>query len=97
MTQNTVKQPQEQERAKTPDALEIVVSRMFHAMVGQKTTPQFAKNALLNWYNSMSPEEQTNFRSDSDTVNSVMKRCEGAIDSIKQEIGYLIHSRNMQG
>lgn len=68
-----------------------IVSRMFNAVVSRGGNHQDAKKILVDWYMSLSPEEKTNFKTDTETLQIAIKRCEAAVDMIRQESQMLVH------
>jgi hypothetical protein len=68
-----------------------IVARMFATIVNSGGNHQDAKKILVDWYNKLSPEERIAFKADQETVQITLKRCESAVDVIKQETAYVVH------
>lgn len=75
----------------SPESVNVIFAKMFTLVVARNGTAKDAKTILVNWFNSLPEERKQEFKSDFESTQSVLKRCEGTIDMIRQETQMLMH------
>lgn len=96
MTDENKQQQKPQQEQKSQEQVRKVlypeiVSRMFNLVVSRNGTQPEAKKMLVDWYNTLSLEDKIAFKASAEDLQLATKRCESAVDIIKQETAYLVH------